>query len=260
METIPGLMQFRYAQIKSLSFTPADEDATASLELSADMTPDIARSMRCHDSLYKPDGAPHSGPTRVDLGESRLRDIDVSLPSGAVEGQMDMYRPELVHKFSISRDADSSNRLRIKMIVKVKGRFEDLIAFFQQTNKDEFEFAIRSLQTEFNWNSAETQGERVDMGSGKKVEEGPLFQQPEQPECLNCDQGIPRNADGCHMMPGGVLEACPRPNPEAEEPQQEGPVIHSPSLSGHRKPKRQQTRGDLAVRERGEDIDVTVVN
>jgi hypothetical protein len=246
METIRGLMQLRYARIKGLAFTPAEEDPTASLEITADMTPEIAEAMGCRDALYKADGSPHKGPTRVDMGDARLRDVDLSLPSGAVPDQFDLYRPEIIHSFRINRDDKSENRLRLHLIARIKGRFEDLIAFFETTNKDEFELAIRALQQEFNWASDETQGERVDIGSGKKVEEGPLFAQA---ECGNCDAHVPRNCDGKHMMPTGVLEDCPRPNLEAEE--QEGPALASSSLSGHRKPKRKQTRGDVAVMERG---------
>lgn len=204
---IRGLLQFEGAQIESMTITPAEKDPTCSLVLSAAFSPKIAEIMRCRDSFYDKDEKPYHGPTRIDLGEKKLRDVDVSLPSADVEGQLDTYRPEQINGFRIDRASEDNPTLRLHLRVRIQGRYEELAAFLRKQNKDPFEFAIRSLQDEFDW-SGSTKGSPVDMPgdpAGKSEVNGPLFQQP---ECIHCNNEVPVNEDGKHFVNDSLI-LCP---------------------------------------------------
>jgi hypothetical protein len=246
MDQIRGRLEFVHAEIESLTFVPAERDPTASLVLSADFSPEIAAVMKCRETFYSPEEKPYFGPTRVDLGDKKLRDIELTLPMADNEGQWDTYVPESIGTFKVDRDAEDAPVLRLHMRVRIQGRYEELAAFLRATNKDSFTFSIRSRQTEFDWSGA-TSGTQVEMGgaagskvAGKAEGNGPLFQQPELAPCGFCDREIPRNEDGLHLADGGPFP-CPRPVPpsEVDDPttSKPGPVLASRNDMGIRKPK-----------------------
>jgi hypothetical protein len=253
MDQIRGRLEFVHAEIESLTFTPAEKDPTASLVLSADFSPEIAAVMKCRETFYSPEDKPYFGPTRVDLGDKKLRDIELTLPMADNIGQWDTYVPESIGTFKVDRDAEDAPVLRLHMRVRIQGRYEELAAFLRATNKDSFTFSIRSRQTEFDW-SGSSGGTALEMGgagskvAGKAEGNGPLFQQPELAPCMCCDADVPRNEDGMHMQ-DGVLMPCPRPVPpsdvEAAETKPEpspGPVLASRLDMGQRKKREQRPR------------------
>lgn len=260
---IRGLLQFQLANIESLTFTPAEKDPTASLVLSAQMTPEIAETMNCRRSMYDAEGRPFPGATRIDYADKKLRDVDFTLPSPDVDGQWDTYRPELISGFRIERDSEDSPTLRIVMRVRIHGRYEELATFLRDTNKKNFEFSIRSLQQEFDWTGKDG-GTRVDMsGDGDDEEEPPLIAVINQrvvdnirrilAPCEHCDNDVPRNADNLHMLPDGEVISCPRPNPEAEKPE---PALASANHMGVRKAKQPKTRRTASEEEIAESVSV----
>lgn len=213
---IKGRIEFADADIESLTFTPAEKDPTAALVLSANFNPDIAELMRCRRSFYDDSGKPLPGPTRVDLGEKKLREVEVHLPSPSVAGQWDSYFPEMITGFRVDRDSEDAPLLRLHMRVRIQGRYEDLALFFSNTNKDSFEFAIRSRQDEFDW-SGKDAGKKVDMagpmGSPKDGEaeaNGPLFTQEGDAECLHCQNDMPFNEETGKHMVNGEMADCAR--------------------------------------------------
>jgi hypothetical protein len=229
-----GLLQFANGRIKTLTLTPNDrKNVTASLTLSGSLTPELAEKMRCKEAVFRPDGHPHSSVTRLDLGGAILRDIDFDLPSMTMPGGFDRFRPEDIGSFRVDVDG---MLVRISMLVRIKGRYLELVDFVEKQNTDEFEFAVRSLQEEFDWNGAGGAGDRVEMSSGasgKKENQGPLFQQP---TCVHCDREVPRNYTGHHMV-GDELVACPRPlvatltdEPEASNEGEKEEASNEPAL------------------------------
>lgn len=244
-------MQFSRAEIVSLTFCPNEKkDPTASLKLSAELTPELAEKMRCREAVFRPDDKPHPNVTRLDLGGATLRDIDLTLPSSTMEGAFDTYRPEDISSFRIEVDG---MLVRLYMLARIKGRYLELVDFLEKQNTDNFEMAIRSMQQEFDWSGKGGTGERVDMSAaGKKERQGPLF---EQPACVHCDAETPRNADGMHMIEGDLV-ACPRPNPEAsnegEKRIADGPALPAIHETNGGRRKRQLTRGEVARIDRNE--------
>lgn len=231
---IRGLMQFRSANIESLTFTPADKDPTASLVLSANLTPELAAVMGVEASIFDGDGKPRPRATRIDFTELKLRDIDLSLPSPTSEGAYDLYRPELIYGFRVEVDG---MLVRLHLRARVKGRYDELTMFLAGINKDDFDFAIRALQQEFDWSGQGGTGTAVEMG-GAKID-GPLF---DAPACVHCDAEVPRNTDGFHMI-GGELVACPRPNPEAEAgDKSDGPALPAIHVVGSGRGPKQRNR------------------
>jgi hypothetical protein len=172
---IRSILQFNQAHIESLTFQPAEKDPTASLVLSANLTPELAATMRCQEAVFDSQGKPHPHVTRLDLGEAKLRDIDLSLPSTAHEGAFDVYRPELIYGFRVEVNG---MLVRLHMRARIKGRYDELVIFLAKVNKDDFEFAIRSLQQEFDWTGSGGTGQRVDMSAGEVT--GPLFERPSE--------------------------------------------------------------------------------
>lgn len=247
-----GLLQFTSGNIESLTFTPAERDPTASLVISANFTPVIADIMNVRAAFYADDDdKPHFGPTRVDLQEKKLRDIELILPMADNEGQWDAFVPEQINGFRVDRDAEDAPVLRLHMRVRIQGRYEELAAFLRATNKDDFEFAIRSRQAEFDWSGTSSGGTKVDMSGdsdkgGKAEANGPLFQQP---ECVHCDRGVSRNQDGRHMLNGELVE-CPRPVAPSEfdgSEQNDGrPAVASAAQMGIRKPREPKRRRPTA--------------
>jgi hypothetical protein len=67
---IRSILQFNQAHIESLTFQPAEKDPTASLVLSANLTPELAATMRCQEAVFDSQGKPHPHVTRLDLGEA----------------------------------------------------------------------------------------------------------------------------------------------------------------------------------------------
>jgi hypothetical protein len=232
METPRGLLQFDKAEIARLELTPTEKDPTASLVLSARLTPELAEKMRCRDAIFNAKDKPHASVTRLDLGDAKLRDVDLSLPSATgVEGAYDWYRPELIYGFRAEVDGMI---VRMHMRVRFKGRYADLVDFLEAKGTSQFDFGIRSLQTEFDWTGKDAGGTTVEMNgaAGRKEEQGPLF------ACIHCDNGVPRNADGMHMLDGDLRD-CPRPNPETSgEPAM--PAIHQ--VGSGRGPKQRNRR------------------
>jgi hypothetical protein len=283
MDQIRGRLEFVNAEIESLTFTPAERDPTASLVLSADFSPEIAAVMRVRDSFYPPGGdKPYFGPTRVDLGEKKLRDIELILPMADNPGDWDTYVPEQINGFRVDRDAQDAPVLRLHMRVRIQGRYEELAAFLRATNKESFDYAIRSRQTEFDWTGAAT-GTALEMGAtgskvaGKAERSGPLFQQPELAACDLCDREVPRNEDGYHMK-DGTLIPCPRPAPPSDVEVAEsidraieetaermvavepttGPVIASESQMGIRRRRKDQERPRPTAEQIDENLGATV--
>jgi hypothetical protein len=175
METPRGLLQFDKAEIARLELAPAEKDPTASLVLSARLTPELAEKMRCRDAIFNAEDKPHASVTRLDLGDAKLRDVDLSLPSATgVEGAYDWYRPELIYGFRAEVDGMI---VRMHMRVRFKGRYADLVDFLEAKGTSQFDFGIRSLQTEFDWTGKDAGGTAVEMNgaAGRKEEQGPLF-------------------------------------------------------------------------------------
>jgi hypothetical protein len=255
-------MQFRLGQIESLTFTPnAKKDPTASLKLSAELTPDLAEKMRCKEAVFRPDGKPHPNVTRLDLGGATLRDIDLSLPSGAVEGAFDTYRPEDISSFRVEVDGMLA---RLYMLARIKGRYLELVDFLEKQNTENFELAVRSAQQEFDWSGKGGTGTSVDMGTaGKKEGQGPLFgdhrttvttTEPDGTEttvavineapCVHCDMETPRNCEATTHSSTAT---------EGEKQETRGPVlpaIHE-TMSGRR--GRRLTRGEQAEADRAKN-------
>lgn len=198
-----SLLQFTQAHIESLTFQPAEKDPTASLVLSANLTPELAAIMRCKEAVFTGEGKPHPHVTRLDLGEAKLRDVDLSLPSLVNDGAFDTYRPEMIYGFRVEVDG---MLVRLNMRARIKGRYDELVVFLAGVNKDDFEFAIRSMQQEFDWSGSGGTGTRVELSAGEVT--GPLFAQVSNGgPCLHCDTEVPKNADGMHML-NGELVAC----------------------------------------------------
>jgi len=175
-------MQFEKGQIETLTFTPNEKkEPTASLKLSAELTPDLAGILGCREAVFLADGKPHARVTRYDLQGMILRDIDLTLPNPHTDGAWDNYRPEDIASFRVEVDGMLA---RLLMLVRIKGRYLDLVDWFENTNTDSFDFAIRSMQSEFDF-SGKSGGTRVEMGgnqnvaAGKSEENGPLFQSAE---------------------------------------------------------------------------------
>jgi hypothetical protein len=179
---IRGLMQFEQAQIETLTLTPNEKkEPTASLKLSAELTPQLAETLGCRAAIFRSDDKPHARVTRFDLGGMILRDIELSLPNPHNDGAFDTYRPEDLASFRVEVDGMLA---RLLMLARIKGRFLELVDFLSSTNTDQFEMAIRSLQNEFDF-TGKSGGTRVDMSgnqnvaAGKAEENGPLFQAPD---------------------------------------------------------------------------------
>ena len=249
MLDIRSILQFDQAHIESLTFQPAEKDPTASLVLSANLTPELAATMLCREAVFTAEGKPHPHVTRLDLGEAKLRDIDLSLPSVAHEGAFDVYRPELIYGFRVEVDGMI---VRLHMRARVKGRYDELVCFLAQINKDDFEFAIRSLQQEFDWSGKGGTGTRVELSGGGEVR-GRLFDEDKsapEPDCVFCQQGVPKNADGKHID-GKSLWSCEVSNAvEKQEPAL--PAMHV--VGSGRGPKKQRRRGDVESPEMRGDI------
>lgn len=235
---IRSILQFTQAHIESLTFQPADKDPTASLVLSANLTPELAALMRCREAVFDGNGKPHPHVTRLDLGEAKLRDIDLSLPNPSGDGAFDTYRPELIYGFRVEVDGMI---VRLHMRARIKGRYDELVCFLAEINKDDFDFAIRSLQQEFDWSGKGGEGTKVEMSGGEV--RGPLFEQ-KQGECLHCDRDVPKNEDGLHLIGDGTLAKCecqPAVDMAASEPAL--PAMHI--VGSGRGPKKQRRRGDV---------------
>lgn len=237
---IRSILQFSQAHIESLTFQPAEKDPTASLVLSANLDPELAAKMRCEHAVFGGEGKPHPHVTRLDLGEAKLRDIDLSLP-GVDDGAFDTYRPELIYGFRVEVDGMLA---RLHMRARIKGRYDELVCFLSRINKDSFDFAIRSLQEEFDWSGKGGTGERVDMSGGEV--RGPLFAQAATVACIHCDHAVPLNEDGMHMK-DGELVACEGESKHVNDmftsTEPALPAMHV--VGSGRGPKKQRTRREM---------------
>lgn len=235
-------MQFKGAKLKTITFTPnAKKEPTASLALSADLTPELAEIMRCKDSIFRADGKPHPNITRHDI-DGILRDVELSLPVNDENGEYhhhDTYVPEDIASFRVEVDG---MLVRLHMLSRIKGRYLELVDFLAKTNTDSFEFGVRSRQSEFDF-SGKIGGTSVPVGgdkAGNAEKNGPLFTGPEcigdKATCLWCERGIPKNDAGRHMHNGELVEC----DTEAKRE----PAIPDVRAMGQGRNRKQKTRAE----------------
>jgi hypothetical protein len=217
-QSIRGLLQFGGARIKTLTFTPnKDKQPTASLVLTALLTPDLAEQMGCRAAIFRDDGNPHGRITDHSY-DGLLRDVELKLPQyeGGIFSDFATYWPEDIASFEIKV---KGMVVTLSMLARIKDRYHELVAFLESANTDTFEFSIRSRQQEFDW-SGKVGGTKVDMSDGVTVE-GPLF---------GGHHATLTNEDG---------EVVAEVNAERE------PAIPDAREMGERRERRRKTRGEL---------------
>jgi hypothetical protein len=222
-QSIRGLLQFTGTKIDKLTLVPnAKKEPTASLALTADLTPELAEQMRCREAIFRADGKPHPHISRLDI-DGILRDVTLTLPrldneDGLSQGQFgaDWYSPEDIASFKVDVDGMI---VRLSMLIRIKGRYLELVDFLAKINTERFDIAIRSRQQEFDW-SGKVGGIKVDMSDGATVE-GPLF---------GGHHATLTNEDG---------EVVAEVNAERE------PAIPDAREMGERRERRRKTRGEL---------------
>jgi len=271
MEMNGELMQFDGTHIVGFNVTPADDGITSVLILTAKLTPDIAEMMGCRASIFDQHGQLHQRITRADLGESKLRDIDVILPAVGTTSSAEAYRPELVHKFVFNRieNENEGDGMSVTMRCRFKNRENDLLRLVRKMRKKPFEFAIRSHQQAFDWagaiggtqSAATTEGEEAEG-----TEEVPPLLVIAAATCRYCSAGDSKNDEGKHMADGKLVECEIDHPPAAEAPAETinvhgrkrgnvlampegdsgGPAIADARDVAGKKPRPQRTRGEMA--------------
>jgi hypothetical protein len=180
-------MQFTKANLDSLTLQPTEKGLKAVLLLSAPLTTDLADAIKC-GFVYDSQGNPREHIKAVPL-DHVIRDVDVHLPSGTSEGAYDVFRPELIHSIKVTKEDEF--KLSVSMRAHVCGKNFELLSFAETWSKKEFEFAVTSLQNEFDFSGDNPGGTEVDMTSGRPVEaDGPLF------KCEHCDADAELTPDG----------------------------------------------------------------
>jgi hypothetical protein len=237
-QSIRGLLQFTGTKIDKLTLVPnAKKEPTASLALTADLTPDLAEQMRCREAIFRADGKPHPHISRLDI-DGILRDIELSLPHLDEEGTefgQDVYSPEDIASFKVDVDGMS---VRLSMLTRIKGRYLELVDFLAKINTERFDIAIRSRQQEFDW-SGKVGGTKVDMSDGATVE-GPLFHSADAETCILCTRGVPKNDEGRHITEDALV-SCAASN-EVEKQEVSGPVIPPMHATGSGRGPKQRNR------------------
>jgi hypothetical protein len=254
-QSIRGLLQFEGAKVKSLTFTPnKDKDPTASLVIDADLTPQLAETMRCREAIFRSDEKPHPNITRHDI-DGILRDVELYLPHINEDGEefhRDTYWPEDISCFRVNVDGMI---VRLDMRARIKGRYLELVDFLAKINTASFEMGIRSRQSEFDW-SGKVDGTKVDMAEGVTVE-GPLFHSADAETCSLCIANVPRNDEGRHITEDALV-AC-------ETDAKREPAIPDAREMGERRERRRKTRGELGqesdaeIQRRMKAVEVEVV-
>jgi hypothetical protein len=237
VETIRGLLQFAGARIKTLTFTPnKDKQPTASLVLTALLTPDLAEQMGCRAAIFRDDGNPHGRITDHSY-DGLLRDVELKLPQyeGGIFSDFATYWPEDIASFEIKV---KGMVVTLSMLARIKDRYHELVAFLESANTDTFEFSIRSRQQEFDW-SGKVGGTKVDMSDGATVE-GPLFHSADAETCILCTRGVPKNDEGRHITEDALV-SCAASN-EVEKQEVSGPVIPPMHATGSGRGPKQRNR------------------
>lgn len=243
-----GLLQFSRGRINSLTLTPNEKkEPTASLKLSAELTPELAEKMACREAIFREDGKPHLRVTRHDI-EAILRDVDLSLPSPTGDAY-DRYRPEDIASFRVNVDGMQAE---LSMLVRIKGHYAELVDFLASTNADTFDFAIRALQEEFDWSGKGGQGVRAAVEAGTTEASGELFTRNTgnylPPFCVHCSAEAPKNEDGRHMVHGELVacDAAVSTKDLHSDSERRGPAIPDAREMGQRRAKRQRTRAEMS--------------
>jgi hypothetical protein len=254
-QSIRGLLQFTGTKIDKLTLVPnAKKEPTASLALTADLTPDLAEQMRCREAIFRSDGKPHPHISRLDI-DGILRDVELTLPHLDEEGAefgSDVYSPEDIASFKVDVDG---MMVRLSMLTRIKGRYLELVDFLAKINTERFDIGIRSRQQEFDW-SGKVGGTKVDMADGATVE-GPLFHSADAETCSLCIANVPKNEDNRHITEDALV-AC-------ETDSKREPAIPDARQMGERRERRRKTRGELGqesdaeIQRRMKAVEVEVV-
>lgn len=244
-------ISFTGATIKGLNITPSERGATSVLIIEAPINQEIATLMNA-GHLYKENGDPWANVDAVSLTGS-LRDVDFALPTPAVDGQYELHRPTIIHKFKIHQESEVALSVSFRVVCPEKC-LDDLALFVKKWNKDTFECAIRSLQEEFLWNGEDAGGSEVDMsGEGDSDEEptvtGPLF------TCASCEAEIPLDESATnHTTEDGEVIPCQHPSAatvRGDAPVDDAPLPSVRQMGVKGKGKRKLSRAEQAEAERG---------
>jgi hypothetical protein len=202
-------LNFKETTLTSFDLQPTDRSGLKSiLHINTRLTPEIADLLKCS---YAFDGAgnprEHIDSFALDI---KLRDIDFVVPSATIDGQWEEWRCELVWKFKIKKEDDFRLNLEFRVHISGDGRWREIGEFAEAFCKRNFECAIRSLQTDFDFTAENPGGTAVDMSADDSEDDEPardangkLF------VCQHCQAGLQLDAGGAtHTTSDGEVVPC----------------------------------------------------
>lgn len=227
---------FETATLKDVNFPDTTKRMKAVAIVQAPLTADVAKHLKC-GHLFKKNGDPVDAVGKYSP-PIKLADVEFKLPSGSTEG-VDTYRPEIIRSFTVTPKDDLNLMVEFRVHITGVDRAYELLATRAKYLGKKLDCSLRSLQEEFNFTDAVTTGEAED----DDADEPPLLA-----GCKDCDNKVPRNADGLHMFPGGKrVVACPLfKGDDGDDDEPAGPAIASRQQMGIKKTRQPRKRRAVA--------------
>lgn len=177
--------------IVQLAHYPGESEPTHVLTLHAPLTLALAEYLKCKDLAFDLNDQPRKFEGKIGLTHE-LEDIEIKMPG--FMGSVDPLRPTKVWKFRISRDTEMA--LGLDFRAHFKGIAEQAILndLLMQFNKEEFDFAIVSLQGELFPEQPIHDGSGTRVNMSAKQEDS--TDEPEEADeddtlCVSCENAIP---------------------------------------------------------------------